>query len=89
MSEEYVPGRMIQRPYGRYLVTRVVRSSSYFEDWRTHETYILHERYVETLDEEGRIKFIQLEEVREPVTKEEDAILGPDTLEWKRPQGVA
>jgi hypothetical protein len=83
---EYKAGEMMKVGDEHVLVTRIVNSSSYFEDWKTKKTYIVDELYLETLNDKQEINFVQLSEARRDIEKTA-TLKGPDTLPWRKIDG--
>jgi hypothetical protein len=85
MSNEYKVGTNVKSGAKVALITRIVKSTAFFEDSDTKKCYVLDELYLETLDAKGEISFISLSEERTEVEKDpEVTITGPDTLEWRK-----
>lgn len=86
---EFKVGQTTERGGKTVLLVRYVESEAFFEDLSTKECYLLREKYFETLDEAGEVGFIQIDEQKEFVTKDPAIkIKGPDTLEWRKVQGI-
>jgi hypothetical protein len=83
---EYKIGMEIEIHGKRSVVTRIVESTSLFEDTDKKECYTLDEYYLELLSEEGEIGFISLREAKTPFTPPEGRkILYPMPLPWRTP----
>jgi hypothetical protein len=82
---EYKVGTIVRSGAKEALITRLVKSTAFFEDHDTKKCYILDELYLETLDAKGDISFISLSEDRTEVEKDPKVVIvGPDTLEWRK-----